>query len=71
MPGKVALVAFDKCRPEECDKDGTCAAIAACPHRLIKQEAPYDTPMFHPSTCQGCSDCARACPLKAIKIVRM
>ena len=68
MAGKAAMVAFDKCHPEKCDK-GTCVAMLACPHRLIKQEEPYEIPMFYPSACQGCGDCVRACPLKAIQIV--
>lgn len=68
MSGKVALVIFEKCHPEKCNK-GVCVATLACPHKLIKQEAPYDIPMFHPSTCQGCGECTRACPLEAIKIV--
>jgi ferredoxin len=38
---------------------------------LIKQESPGSMPMFHPSTCRGCGDCARVCPLKAIRVVRM
>ncbi|MFC1902811.1 4Fe-4S binding protein [Chloroflexota bacterium] len=69
MPNKIALLDFSKCHPEKCDK-GICAAVQACSHKLIKQEAPNEIPMFHPSTCQGCSDCARACPQKAIKVVR-
>jgi len=70
MPNKVALVVFDKCRPEKCDK-GICVAALACSHNLLKQEAPYDVPMPNPSICQGCGDCVRACPLKAIQVVRM
>ena len=69
MPDKIAIVDFNKCHPEECG-DGVCLASLACPHKLIKQEAPYETPMFHPSTCQGCSECAKAYPLEAIRIVR-
>jgi ferredoxin len=34
-------------------------------------EAPYEIPMTDPFICQGCGDCGRACPLKAIEIVRM
>jgi len=70
MPDKLALLTFSKCHPEKCDK-GICAAALACPHKLIKQESPNETPMFHPSTCRGCGDCARACPAKAIQIARM
>jgi len=70
MPNKIALVAFDKCQVGKCDK-GICVAVLACSHKLIKQESPYDIPMFHPSICQGCGDCVRACPLKAIKVVNI
>jgi len=70
MPGKMAMVVFDKCHPGNCPA-GACAAVSACPHKLIKQEAPGEIPMFHPTTCRGCGDCARACPLKAVTIVRV
>ena len=70
MPNKIALVIFDKCHPEKCDK-GVCTAALACPRKLLKQEAPYEIPMPDPSICQGCGDCARTCPLKAIRVVRM
>ena len=71
MPGKIALVDFNKCKPDKCDKKGICAAVKACPRKLLKQEAPHEPPMTDPSICQGCGDCVRVCPLKAIKIVRM
>ncbi len=70
MPNKIALVIFDKCHPEKCDQ-GICTAALACPRKLLKQEAPYEIPMPDPSICQGCGDCVRACPLKAIRVVRM
>ncbi|MBN1625409.1 MAG: hypothetical protein JW944_02705 [Deltaproteobacteria bacterium] len=44
MPAKMALIQFDKCRPEMCE-NGVCVAAKACPHKLIKQEEPYDFPM--------------------------
>jgi len=68
MPTKMALVSFNKCRPEECN-EGNCLAVPVCPHKLIKQEAPGEVPMFYTSGCNGCGDCVRACPRKAIKIV--
>jgi translation initiation factor RLI1 len=70
MPGKIALVDYNKCLPDKCD-NGICAAALACSHKLLKQEAPYEIPMTAPSVCQGCGDCVRACHLKAIKIARM
>ena len=69
MTSKMALVDFPKCHPEECG-DGICVAVLACPRKLLKQEQPGEIPMTDPSICQGCADCARACPLKAIQIVR-
>jgi len=68
--GKTALVDYNRCHPEKCDS-GICAAVAACSHKLLKQDSPYEIPMTYPSVCQGCGDCVRACSLKAIKIVRM
>ncbi|MDP3880395.1 MAG: 4Fe-4S binding protein [Dehalococcoidales bacterium] len=67
MTGKMALVDYKKCLPELCDS-GTCAAVLACPHRLLKQEMPYEAPMPDPSVCRGCAKCVVACPLKAIQI---
>ena len=70
MPSKIALVDYDKCHPENCDS-GRCVAALACTHKLLKQETLYEMPMTEPSVCQGCGDCVRACPLKAIQIWRM
>lgn len=67
MAGKIALVDFGKCRPQDC-AGGICAAAAACPRKLIKQEAPHDVPMTDPFACRGCADCVRACPARAILI---
>ena len=38
MPNKMALVDYKKCHPEKCDS-GVCAAVLACSHKLLKQEA--------------------------------
>ena len=70
MPKKMALVQFDKCSPGMCE-NGICAAVEACPRKLITQEDPYDIPMTDPSLCKGCGDCANACPAKAIMIMDM
>ena len=68
MPQKMVVVNYTKCHPEHCD-NGTCAAVLACPHKLLKQEVPYEAPMPNPSICQGCAKCVVACPLKAIELV--
>ena len=70
MPAKKALVNYTKCRPEKCE-NSICTAALVCPHKLLRQEAPGEIPMPDPSVCRGCGDCVRACPLKAIEIVRM
>ena len=70
MPGKIALVHYDKCHPESCD-GGICAAALACTHRLLKQETAYEIPMTDPFICRGCGDCARACPEKAIEVAKV
>lgn len=70
MPSKMATVDFQKCRPGQC-AGGKCPAVAACPRHLIRQEDPYDPPMMNPAICQGCRDCARACPLGAISITEI
>jgi NAD-dependent dihydropyrimidine dehydrogenase PreA subunit len=64
------MVLYDRCRPQNCD-DGVCLAAQACPRKLLRQEAPYEAPMAHPSVCQACGDCVRACPEKAVKIMVM
>ncbi|MFH1003521.1 MAG: 4Fe-4S binding protein [Chloroflexota bacterium] len=69
MPGKMALVNYNQCHPEQCDS-GVCAAALACPRKLLKQEAPYQAPMPHPALCRACGDCVRACPRQAVRIVR-
>ncbi len=69
MAGKMALVQFDKCDPSKC-KDGVCAAMQACKHKLIKQEKAAEIPMFSPGSCTGCGDCVRACLQKAVQVYR-
>ncbi len=67
MPKKMALIDYEKCHPEHCDS-GVCKAVFACPHKLLKQEAPYETPMPELSLCRGCAKCVIACPLKAVQL---
>jgi len=70
MAKKMALVDFDKFRPEQC-KNGICPAAEACPHKLLRQEASAEIPMTDSSLCRGCADCVRACLQNAIQIVNM
>ncbi len=63
----MALVVYEKCRPQRCEL-GLCAAAKACARRLITQEAPNEIPMTNPALCKGCADCVRACPAGAIEI---
>ena len=65
MPGKMALVDYNRCQAALCDG---CPAAAACPRKLLVQEAPHEPPMTNPALCKGCGDCVRACPMKAIVI---
>lgn len=71
MPKRTALVDYDKCKPNECaPDDGLCPAARACTHGIMIQEAAYEEPMvFPPNMCQGCGDCARACPLDAMRMM--
>jgi translation initiation factor RLI1 len=65
--GQLALVDYSKCDPSRCD-GGVCAAVKACPRKLIKQEEAYDAPMGTGMPCRACGDCALACPVRAIRI---
>lgn len=69
MPNKIALVNYNKCRPDICDS-GICKAAQACRYKLLKQEQKYEIPMADPFICRGCGDCVNACPLKAIEIAK-
>jgi ferredoxin len=62
-------VNFIKCDPNKCDSDkGICAAVSSCKHDILEQEEPFEPPMhFSRDMCVGCSDCIRACKLKAIE----
>jgi heterodisulfide reductase subunit A-like polyferredoxin len=64
---KMALVDFNKCKPEQC-AGGVCAAAAACKLKLLRQERPYEIPMPDPVSCRVCGDCVRACPRGAVQI---
>ena len=58
---------YEKCKPGKCNK-GSCAALLACPTKLIKQMEPYDYPYPGAGFCQECGKCSEACLLKAIKV---
>ena len=70
MPGRMALVNYHICQPDQCDS-GVCKATSQCPLKVPRQEAPYAIPMAGPFACKGCGACVRACTLKAISIERM
>lgn len=66
---KWVTVRYDLCLPASCDpKAGACRAASACTHRVLIQEGPFDAPLLlYRDLCVGCADCARACPLEAIR----
>ncbi len=68
MPKQMAVIDYSKCHPEKCDK-GICHAVLACPHKVFKQEAPYEMPTPPLTMCVGCSLCTQACPLKAVRMM--
>ena len=70
MPSKVALILYDKCNPALCP-GSICRAAAACKRKVLRQEKPGEMPVPSPSVCASCSDCVRACPAGAVKIVVM
>ena len=69
MPGKMAMIDFNKCCPHECE--GGCKAAEACERKLLVQETVYEIPMTNPLLCRGCADCVRACPVNAIQISKI
>ncbi|MCK4242081.1 MAG: hypothetical protein KAX23_00885 [Dehalococcoidia bacterium] len=69
MPKKVAAVVYEKCHPDNCDH-GVCLAALACEYENLIQLRPYEEPEVNPAKwCHGCAECAKACPLKAIKML--
>jgi len=56
------------CDPEKCGQ-GVCAALASCPHKILKQDAAGEVPFVVDSAflCRGCFKCLPACPAKAIR----
>lgn len=69
MPKKVAMVDYQKCHPEKCDH-GVCVAALECEYENLIQERYYEVPEIDPAKwCHGCAKCAKACPLKAIRML--
>jgi len=63
-----AMIDYSKCHPERCDT-GVYAAVAKCPLKVLKQDAPWEVPYTLQDFCVGCGKCSIACPFKAIKIM--
>ena len=68
MPKKMALIDYQDCTPEACER-GICAAVTACPKKLLRQEDAYEMPDPYPSMCLGCGLCVKACPKKAVVLI--
>jgi translation initiation factor RLI1 len=68
MPKKMALIRYQDCSPDECEK-GICQAVVACPKKLLRQEEAYEMPDPNPNMCLGCGLCVKACPRKAVILV--
>ena len=52
---RIAMVDFNKCKPEECSGDGTCIVLDVCPKDgVIVQLDKNDPPVINPDMCQGC-----------------
>jgi len=70
MPEPKVKITIDykKCDPKRCDQ-GVCAALVACPTKLIKQIERCDYPYPVAGFCQECGKCSEACLLKAISML--
>jgi translation initiation factor RLI1 len=68
MSKKMALVDYNLCHPEKCDR-GICSAAEACPSHLLHQEEAYQPPMPEPFACRACGTCVNTCPQKAIRMI--
>jgi len=65
-----ALVDYEICNPKKCNPaEGSCAAVQACTHKVIKQiDGVFEPPIVFQDMCMGCWDCIEACQLDAIQI---
>ena len=70
MPKQVPIMDHGRCDPKTCDaRSGVCAAARACTHQIMIQEDPFDPPLtVFLGMCVSCGDCAKACPLQAIRM---
>jgi ferredoxin len=66
MPKPVATILWERCRPREHEGE-RCRAAAACPRKVLRQEAQTEPPMPL-GMCRGCGACVTACPLAAIAL---
>jgi NAD-dependent dihydropyrimidine dehydrogenase PreA subunit len=66
MAGKSASIDYGKCDFSYCE-DGICRAMRVCEKKVLKQEAPFETPYIVINMCSGCNKCISACPAGAIK----
>jgi translation initiation factor RLI1 len=68
-----AMIDYEICSPGKCDPEkGVCGAVAACAHKIIKQiDGVFQSPIIFQDMCMGCWDCIEACPLKAIRMMRI
>ena len=63
-------VDYNLCDPMHCDPaEGHCAASQSCKYAILEQEDLYEVPMhLSREQCKGCGDCAKSCPLNAIRL---
>jgi len=68
MAKPTAQIDYNQCDWSQCKEKGVCPCVAACKHKVLKQEAP-DEPPYQLGLCQGCALCVTACPRKAIRLL--
>jgi NAD-dependent dihydropyrimidine dehydrogenase PreA subunit len=62
------IIDYKRCDPQKCDK-GICAAVLACPNKLLKQFGAYEYPYLVPGFCQECGKCTDSCLWEAIRML--